>query len=118
MDCRRLFAIIVSVVCPYRSVRKLHVKHSQLALDIWHFGVVFLALCVFDVGVGRLAFGGLFVSRWDFCVWSFAVGLLAQAFGDGLVVFVFLRCVLCLPMGFSHWVSALGFSVWLLLFGF
>ena len=43
---------------------------------------------------------------------------LFQAFGDGLVVFVFLRCVLCLPMGFSHWVSALGFSVWLLLLGF
>ena len=55
----------------------------ELALDVW--------LCE------------LFVSRWDFSVWSFAV-------------FVFLRCVLCLPMvfpvGFQRWVSVFGFCCW------
>ena len=78
-DCRRLFAIIVSVVCPYRSVRKLPVTHSQFALDLWRFGVVCLALCVFDVGVGRLALGivcfTLGFLRLVVCRWSFGVGL-------------------------------------------
>ena len=41
---------------------------------------------------------------------------LFQAFGDGLVVFVFLRCVLCLPIDFpirfQRWVSAFGFCCW------
>ena len=40
-DCRRLFANIVSVGCPYRSVRKLHVRHCHCALEF----VCVLAVC-------------------------------------------------------------------------
>ena len=55
------------------------------------------------------AFGLL---RWDFCVCFFAVGLLAHAFDDGLLVSVVLRCTLFLPVGFPRWVSWRASALW------
>ena len=71
-------------------------------------------------GVAPLPFGlrDVLLSRWDFRVLFFGVEIFALAFGDGLLLCFFSRCVFVFANDFPRWVSAFGFSVGLLSFGF
>ena len=77
-----------------------------VTLGFWRcaFAVWFAGLFAFTLGFPRFVF--------------FGVEIFALAFGDGLLLFFFSRCVFVFANGFPRWVSAFGFSVGLLSFGF
>ena len=110
-----------------------------LELFCWTFlaGAFYLEHCCWCCDVGRFGFAGMyllllfwaffwevFVTQFSFC-WHRA-GLLFWCEGYRAVIFLFVRgsiCCwlgnvllplfsLCLPMGFSRWVSAFGFCCW------
>ena len=91
-------------------------------------------MCLFDVGAGRFslvfAFGvellalrlcrvacGIVCFHVGISFFVLGVEIFALAFGDGLLFF-FSRCVFVFAHEFPRWVSAFGFSVGLLSFGF
>ena len=59
--CPRLLAIIVSVACPYLSVRKCN---DIVLWPFWRFDVLAFASGVVLFAVCLL---GFVLSRWDFC---------------------------------------------------
>ena len=81
-----------------------------LALDVW------ILLCLFDVGAGRLALGTVCFTlgflQLVFCRWSFGLGLCGLSFWCLASCVAFCVCQWSCPVGFQRWVSAFGFCCW------